>query len=56
MTAYMTSDTICAPATASGGALCVVRVAGPEAITVADRVFTPRHGLLYKHQDKVPEG
>lgn len=40
----MTSDTICAPATASGGALCVVRVAGSEAITVADRVFTPRHG------------
>lgn len=40
----MTSDTICAPATASGGALCVVRVTGPEAITVADRVFTPRHG------------
>lgn len=40
----MTSDTICAPATASGGALCVVRVAGPEAITVADKVFTPRHG------------
>lgn len=40
----MTNDTVCAPATASGGALCVVRVAGPEAIAVTDKVFTPRHG------------
>lgn len=38
------ADTICAPATAPGGALSVVRVAGPEAIALADRIFEPRDG------------
>lgn len=32
-------DTICAPATAPGGALAVVRVSGREALAVADRIF-----------------
>ena len=38
------ADTICAPATAPGGALSVVRVAGPEAIALTDRIFEPRDG------------
>jgi tRNA modification GTPase len=38
----MTSDTIAALATARGpGALAVVRLSGPEAISIADRVFRP---------------
>lgn len=32
-------DTICAPATAPGGALAVVRVSGGEALAVTDRIF-----------------
>lgn len=39
-----TNDTICASATATGGALCIVRVSGPEAITYMDSLFTPRTG------------
>ena len=34
-------DTICAIATAPGGAIGIVRVSGPEAITIADKTFTP---------------
>ena len=37
-------DTICAPATAPGGALCVVRVSGPEALIVADKVLRFKTG------------
>jgi tRNA modification GTPase len=35
-------DTICAIATVLGGALGVVRVSGPEAITIVDKVFSPK--------------
>ena len=35
-------DTICAPATSLGGAICLIRVSGPDAITITDRIFTPR--------------
>ena len=35
-------DTICAIATAQGGAIGVIRVSGPDAITVADAVFRPK--------------
>ena len=42
----MTStDTICAIATAPGGAIGVIRVSGPEAIAVADHIFRPISGL-----------
>ena len=36
----MTQDieTICAPATAAGGALAVIRISGPEAITIASSI------------------
>lgn len=37
-------DTICAIATPAGGALGIIRVSGPEAITAADRIFRPRVG------------
>lgn len=37
-------DTICAIATAQGGAIGVIRVSGPEAITITSRIFTPMGG------------
>ena len=38
------TDTICAIATAPGGAIGVIRVSGPEAITITDRIFHPIGG------------
>ena len=34
-------DTICAIATAQGGAIGIVRVSGPDAVTLTNRIFTP---------------
>ncbi len=40
-------DTICAPATVPGtGAISVIRVSGPEALEIADRVVRCRRGLI----------
>lgn len=36
-----TQDTICAIATAPGGAIGIVRISGPEAVSIADRIFIP---------------
>lgn len=41
----MTNDTIVAPATASGGAIAVVRLSGSQAVVIADRVFRGRQPL-----------
>lgn len=40
----MYQDTICAIATAQGGAIGTVRVSGPQAIPVTDRIFHPLQG------------
>lgn len=40
----MNQDTICAIATAQGGAIGTIRVSGPEAITITDRIFAPVSG------------
>ena len=37
-------STICAPATAQGGAIAVIRLSGPNAITIADSIFRPVTG------------
>ena len=37
-------DTICALATPQGGAINVIRVSGPSAISIVDRIFVPRKG------------
>lgn len=37
----MNEDTICAIATAQGGAIGLIRVSGPEAINITDSIFTP---------------
>ena len=40
-------DTICAPATVPGtGAISVIRVSGPEALNIADKVVTCRKGNI----------
>lgn len=39
---FSANDTICAPATATGGAIAIVRISGPDAITAADSIFS-RH-------------
>ena len=39
-----THDTICAIATAQGGAIGVIRVSGPEAISITNRHFRPIQG------------
>ena len=36
-----TQETICAIATAQGGAIGIIRVSGPQAIQITDRIFTP---------------
>lgn len=50
---FATTDTICAPATAQGGAIAIIRVSGPGAIAAADALFSrpladaPGHSLHY---------
>ena len=39
------SDTIVAPATPTGGALCIIRMSGEDAIAVCDKVFRGRKPL-----------
>ena len=40
----MQQETICAMATAQGGAIGVIRVSGPEAISITSQIFTPISG------------
>ena len=50
-----TEDTICAPATAPGGALGIIRVSGPEALAIVGSVChsvkatTPANTVHYTH-------
>ena len=40
-------ETVCAPATAVGtGAISIIRVSGPDALVVADRVLRLRNGSV----------
>lgn len=47
-------NTICAIATAAGGALGIIRVSGPEAISIADSIFTPVGSDKRKLQERQP--
>ena len=41
------NETICAPATSSGtGAVSIVRVSGPDAIAIADKVIRLKKGTV----------
>ncbi len=44
MNILYTDDTICAIATAQGGAIGTIRVSGKEAICITDKIFTPMNG------------
>lgn len=37
-------DTICALATPQGGAINIIRISGPQAISITDKIFVPRKG------------
>lgn len=37
----LNNNTICAIATATGGAIGIIRISGPKAISIADRIFRP---------------
>ena len=37
----LNNNTICAIATAPGGAIGIIRISGPMAINIADRIFRP---------------
>jgi tRNA modification GTPase len=34
-------ETICAPATSTGGAISVIRISGPQSITICEKIFLP---------------
>ncbi len=36
-----TGETICAPATSGGGAIAVIRLSGPQSITICEKLFIP---------------
>ena len=42
----MNQETICAIATAPGGALGIIRVSGPDAISITDKIFTPANSKI----------
>ena len=48
--ALYSQDTICAVATAPGGAIGIVRVSGPNAISATDNIFKAFNGKLLKEQ------
>lgn len=63
-------ETICAPATPHGGAISVIRISGPEAIDICEKIFLPSdkslilkeekgyrivHGLIHKGDEIVDE-
>ncbi len=45
------NDTICAIATPTGGALCIIRVSGPEAISITGKLFSPKKGKPFGELD-----
>lgn len=46
------TDTICAPATPVGGALCIVRLSGPQAHAIVETITTGRGALRHVHDDE----
>ena len=47
MNILYTDDTICAIATAQGGAIGTIRVSGKEAISITDKIFKPISGAAF---------
>jgi tRNA modification GTPase len=38
---YRAEETVCAPATSGGGAIAVIRVSGPQSLTITEKIFFP---------------
>ena len=55
MNILSSSDTICAVATASGGAIGIIRVSGTQAIAITDKIFVPATGRDGKSGKKLSE-
>jgi len=41
-----TGVTICAPATSGGGAIAIIRISGPESISISEKIFSPSDNEL----------
>ena len=48
-----TSDTICAPATAVGGAITVIRVSGGKALDIGNMLWRGRHLLSVENRRRM---
>ena len=48
----LNNNTICAIATAPGGAIGIIRISGSEAISIADRIFRPVGSTLSLSEHK----
>ena len=48
----LNNNTICAIATAPGGAIGIIRISGPKAINIADRIFRPVGSTLSLSEHK----
>lgn len=38
---YRAEETVCAPATSGGGAIAVIRISGPQSLTITEKIFFP---------------
>lgn len=47
----ISTDTICAIATAQGGAIGIIRVSGPEAVSITGSIFKPTGSRPLDKQD-----
>ena len=48
----LNNNTICAIATAPGGAIGIIRISGPKSISIADRIFRPVGSTLFLSERK----
>lgn len=51
MNNILDNNTICAIATAQGGAIGVVRVSGPESVDIVSKIFFPKHGKPFMERE-----
>jgi tRNA modification GTPase len=47
-----TEETICAPATSSGGAIAIIRISGPQSISICDKIFSPSEARIKLTEQK----
>jgi tRNA modification GTPase len=47
-----TETTICAPATSGGGAIAVIRISGPDSITICGKIFIPSDRKINLEEQK----